>query len=320
MSPHPVRRVVLRALVGAGTLAGIGACGGEPTTPATTPPPAPATSSGSPTRTPGTPTVPEGLDASQRSAYPYGEHPRQVSDLWLPGEGTERRPGVVVVVHGGGWGPVADRSETDALVADLVGRGHAVLNVDYRGVGDGGGWTGTFTDVAAAVDVLAGAAAEHGLDAARSVIVGHSAGGHLAVWAAARHRLPAGAPGASPAVRPIAAASLAGVLHPSLLADPQTGDPNVTKFFGGTTAEVPDRYAAGDPTNLLPLGIPLLAVHGTDDDVVPPAQADSFTEAARAAGDDVRQEEVPGEGHGTPLFPSSRMWELTRAWLQERLG
>ena len=319
------RRTLLRALVGAGGLAVLAACGGEdggtpaPSAPAPSGSSSSGSSSGGLTRTPGTPTVPEGLQESQRTAHRYGQHPRQVSDMWLPVDGPTRA-GVVVLVHGGAWRAEADRSETDRLVADLVQRGHAVLNVDYRGVGDGGGWAATLADVASAVDVLRIVGPGQGVDADRAVLVGHSAGGHLAMWAAGRSRLPAGAPGASPALQPIGAAAMSGVVHPTALGEREGGDPNVVAFFGGTPGEVPDRYAAGDPLRLLPFGIPLLVAHGTADDVVPPEQSRSFAEAARAAGDDVRLELTDGEGHGTPLYPSSQAWQRTRAFVEDLLA
>lgn len=312
-----------RSLVlGAALLGGLGASGCSeqtPAPPAPTPSPDPSTTpSATPTRVPGSPTLPRGLAESQRTAYSYGDDPHQVSDLWLPADG--HRDALVVLVHGGGWFKDADRSDFDADIADLVGDGWPVLNVDYRGVGGGGGWTGTFTDVATAVDQAVRAAAEHGLPLERSVIVGHSAGGQLATWAAARRRLPAGAPGAGPLFTPAGAASMSGVVHPTALGYPDTGDPAVTALFGGTPGEVDDRYAIGDPARLVPLGMPLFVVHGSADDTVPPWQSQQFADAARAAGDTVQLEIVDGAGHGEPLDPSSRMWQLTRTWIGGLLG
>ena len=323
-----------RLLLGAALTAAVAGCSdgspdaGSPTT--TSSPADPATSpTGNPATSPATSAspaggqeldasyVPQGLTASQRSEYRYGDHPRQVSDLWLPT--AEHRDAVVVLVHGGAWGADTDRRDVNALVADLVGDGWPVLNVDYRGVGDGGGWDTTFTDVAAAVDAAADAAAEHGLPTDRVAIAGHSAGGHLAVWAAARHTLAAGDPGADPRIVPAFAASMSGVLHPTSLGG-EGGDSNVTAVFGGTPEEVDERYAVGDPARRVPLGTPLLVAHGTADETVPAAQAREFAGAARAAGDAVDLRLVEGADHGDPLDPAGRVWPLVKQFVETSLG
>ncbi|MGI4896427.1 MAG: alpha/beta hydrolase family protein [Janthinobacterium lividum] len=259
--------------------------------------------------------MPADLSTSQRSEYRYGEHPRQVSDLWLPRG--ERREAIVVFVHGGGYDAGTDRRDVIVNVADLVADGWPVLNVDYRGNGDGGGWDATFTDVATAVDQAAEAAERWGLAADRVAIVGHSAGGHLALWAAARHTLAAGDPGAGPRVVPAVAASMAGVLHPTALA---FTDDNVRTVFGGTPAEVDDRYAIGDPARRVPLGMQLLVVHGTGDDTVPFSQAQEFTDAARAAGDSVDLQLLDGVSHVDPLDPDGQSWPLVKRFLENSLG
>ncbi|NAZ87762.1 alpha/beta hydrolase family protein, partial [Kineococcus indalonis] len=261
--------------------------------------------------------APEGLGEDRRSEMRYGAHRRQVADLWLPAG--DRRDALVVLVHGGGWGPDVDRRDVNALVADLVGDGWPVLNADYRGVGDGGGWTSTFTDVASAVDLAARAADEHGLPADRVALAGHSAGGHLAVWAAARHRLPAGAPGADPLVVPAVVASMAGVLNPTALGG-DGGDPNVTALFGGPPGQVDERYALGDPTRLVPLGVPSLVLHGSADETVPPWQSQAFADAAGGAGDEVVAELLEGLGHADALDPSGETWAWVRGWLGDVLG
>ena len=322
MTPGAARRTVLRGslLTGAALLAS--ACGSEedaaPAPPASTTTGTPTGPSPTPTateRVDGTPTLPEGLQESQRTPYRYGDHPRQVSDLWLPAG--ERRPGLVALVHGGAWRAGTDRSDVDRILADLVTHGWAVLNCDYRGVDGGGGWDATFTDVATALDQAAGAATAQGVDASRTLVLGHSAGGHLAVWAAARHRLPAGAPGSAPRVVPVFAASMSGVLHPTTLA---ATDPNVVNVFGGTPAEVDDRYAVGDPSRLAPLGMPIFVLHGTADETVPYAQAQEFSDLAVAAGDRVDLQLFEGGRHGDPLEPDGPMWGLARAWIESSLG
>ncbi|WP_328294618.1 alpha/beta hydrolase [Kineococcus sp. NBC_00420] len=317
----PLRR---RAVIGLALSGGaLGACSDDsPTTPASATTATP-TETATPTDT-GTPDaetdagfVPPGLDVSQRSEYRYGDHPRQVSDLWLPPG--EHRDAIVVVVHGGGWDATTDRRDLNDLVADLVGGGWPVLNTDYRGNGDGGGWTGTFSDVATAVDMAAEAAAQHSLPTGRVCFVGHSAGGHLAMWAAARAGLPADAPGASPRVVPAFAASMSGVLHPTALGG-DGGDVNVRTLFGGTPDEVDDRYAIGDPTRRVPFGFPLFVAHGTGDQTVPYSQAQEFDAAASAAGDAVELHLLDGVSHTDPQDPDGQVFPLFRTWLEARLG
>ena len=172
------------------------------------------------------------------------------------------------------------------LAHDLARRGYAVWNIEYRRVGqEGGGWPGTLEDAAAAIDHLV----EVGCRRHRAglITVGHSAGGHLAVWLAARHRLPAGAVGSGPRVRPCAAVSQAGVLDLVRGAADGLGSGACAGLLGGEPDAVPDRYEIASPLALLPLGVPVLLVHGERDDIVPPSQSDAYAAAARAAGDEI---------------------------------
>lgn len=248
---------------------------------------------------------------ARRQRYRYGDARAQVCDLWLPPRSTDGTvpDRTAVLVHGGYWRAGYDRSLQDAVAADLVGAGWAVWNTDYRAVGNGGGWPATLDDASAAVQLLARAAAEHGLDLGRTALVGHSAGGQLALLAAAR----AGREGA--AVRPV------GVVAQAAVADLVAGDAEglgggaVADLLGGGAAQVPERYAAADPVQLLPLGVPVLAVTGAEDSTVPVAQSQRYADAARAAGDDVELVVVPGEGHLAHLDPRSDCWAEARRWL-----
>ncbi|WP_432510271.1 alpha/beta hydrolase family protein [Kineococcus sp. SYSU DK001] len=317
------RRALLGLALSGGVLAG---CSGtdDPEPAATTATPTPtatstatatATATGAPDAETDPTFVPTGLSAAQRTVYRYGDHYRQVSDLWLPTVG--RRDAFVVVVHGGGWEPGYDRRDINDLVGDLVARGYPVLNVDYRGYGDGGGWPTTFTDTATAVDLAADAAAQHSLPLDRVCIAGHSAGGHLAMWAASRRTLPAGAPGADPEVTPALAASLSGVLHPSVA---YGEDANVVGLFGGSPAEVDDRFALGDPSRRAPYGIPLWAGAGTADEVVPYSQTEFFVDTVTAAGDTVEEQLVDGADHVAGKEPDGPIVPLFRVWLEGRLA
>lgn len=249
-------------------------------------------------------------DGSTR--YRYGPATAQVADLLVPA-GTAT--GVVTLVHGGYWQAGYDRHLQDAVAADLVAAGWAVWNLDYRAVGDGGGWPTTFEDVAAGADHLAVAARERGLALARVVVVGHSAGGALALWLAARAQRPVGAPGGAPVVRIAAVATQAGVNDLATGSGDGLGGGAVDSVVGGPPSELPERYAVVDPSALLPLGVPVLVVTGADDPTVPPSQSLDFAAAATRAGDDVRLEVVAGEGHFEHLDPASGVWKVLRDWL-----
>jgi acetyl esterase/lipase len=251
-----------------------------------------------------------------RQTYRYGPAKAQVAELRLPVRAAGApSPRVAVLVHGGYWQAGYDRSLEDAVAADLVAHGVAVWNVDYRAVGSGGGWPSTFADAAEATDLLASAAAEHDLDLADVVAVGHSAGGQLALWLAARAHLPSSAVGASPKVRPRAVVSQSGVDDLSSGSRQGLGGGAVDALLGGSPAQVPERYAVADPSLLLPLGVPLLVVTGSADELVPPSQSQDFAAAARSAGDTVTLDVVPGEGHFDHLDPRSGVWSAALTWL-----
>ena len=240
----------------------------------------------------------------------YGEDHEQHALLIRPAH-ADPTP-VAVVLHGGFWREPWDRSLVDGLCEDLARAGWAAWNVEYRRL-PRGGWPGTFEDVAAAVDALAGAAAPHALDLRHVVSIGHSAGGHLALWAAARPRLPAGTPGAAPSVLVTHAVSQAGVADLWEAERLGLGRSAVRELLGASWRE---RLPVASPAELLPLGVPQLLVHGTDDPDVPLSLAERYANAARAAGDDVRLVVEPG-GHFEHLVPGSTAWARVRTWLEE---
>lgn len=257
----------------------------------------------------------------QVAEHRYGDHPSQVCELHLPPSPGSGR--TAVLVHGGFWRAGYDLSLERAVAADLVGRGWAVWNVDYRGTGDGGGWRTTLQDLADAVDALAGPAAEHGLDLSRTAFVGHSAGGHLVTWAATRGSLPGGAPGAvaagRSAVLPAAVVAQAGVVDLTQAEQQRLGDGAALALLGAPSSAEPEPWALADPVRRVPLGVPLLAVTGAEDDVVPPSLSQALVAAALAAGDDAELVVVPGEGHGEHLEPASGVWREALAWLDRKL-
>jgi acetyl esterase/lipase len=242
-------------------------------------------------------------------SHRYGPHASQRGDLYVP-----RGPGphpVIILIHGGSWQRRYGKVFMRWIAGDLLRRGYAVWNIEYRRVGAGGGWPETFADVAAAIDHLTELDGAR-LDLARVTLIGHSAGGHLALWAAGRPNLPAGAPGALDGPPPVHArrvVSLAGVAD---LADAyrRWHGGIVDELMGGSPAAVPERYAAGDPMRLLPLQVPVLIVHGVDDQTVSVELSRSYAEAARAAGGEVELVEIegPAGSHRAQLDPRGAAW------------
>ena len=157
-----------------------------------------------------------------------------------------------------------------------------------------------------------------GVDSTRVVTVGHSAGGHLALWLAARHRLPEGAPGAGPRLRPSGAVSQAGVSDLVAGAEAGLGGGACQALLGGEPGEVPERYAVASPAALLPLGVPQLLVHGARDDLVPPGQSRDYAAAARASGDAVDLVELGDADHFDVIETSDPAWAAVIDWLRER--
>ncbi len=251
----------------------------------------------------------------RRSARParsaterYGPGDRQAGRWTFPAGEAAKAP-VVLLLHGGFWAPGFGPDLEDDVATAAAGRGHAVWNLDYRAADVD--YPATFLDAAAALDHLPASRHAGRLDLDRVAVVGHSAGGHLALWLASRAALPPGAPGApGPRAVPVRLA-----VGQAPVADLVAGDEDglgggaVRALLDASAAEEPGRYALSSPQQLLPLpaaGRPrLVLVHGTDDRVVPPGQSRGYVAAARAAGTPATLHEVPGAGHVEHLDPSS---------------
>jgi len=254
-----------------------------------------------------------------RRSYAYGrEHNCQRAELWLPG-GDGPHP-VVVTIHGGSWRAGYTKFVMRGLAGDLVRRGFAVWNIEYRcvGRGQGGGWPATFVDVANAIDALTGLRAP--VDISAVTVLGHSAGAALALWAGSRAGLPAEAPGANPLVSPIAIvaqaapADLAGIYR-------ATNGGAVASLMGGSPDRLADRYALADPLARVPVPMPALLVHGTDDRVVSVLHSRNYTRAARAAGGTVELVELDRYAcrhHRSHLDPAGPAWAAVVRWLALR--
>ncbi len=255
----------------------------------------------------------------------YGSDPLQHVDLWLPRTATRPWP-TVLMIHGGCWQTdVAQARLMNYIAADLRGRGIAVWNIEYRGVDrPGGGYPGTFRDVAAAADLLARDGPGLGFDPRHVVAVGHSAGGHLALWLAARAKLPAAS-----VLRTAHPLRIAGVLSQGGLPDlalaksdaaEACGADTVDRLVGPATAAHRDPYADTSPDRMLPLGVPQVLVNGGADRIAPPRFAAAWVAKARAAGDPVRSVVVPDQGHVELIAPGTPAWTAEVAAIVALLG
>ena len=258
-------------------------------------------------------------EADRRIAY--GPDPLQHVDLWLP-KGDAPHP-VVLMVHGGCWQTsVADARIMNYIAEALRTRGIAVWNIEYRGVDRaGGGYPGTFLDVAAAADALRAEGPALRLKLDRVVALGHSAGGHLALWLAARPKIAATSP--LHAAHPIAistAISIGGLPDLEAATVPPGDTCGADAVHRLTGAGRVDAYADTSPAALLPFATPQLLVDATRDRIAPPAVADAYAARARAAGVTVRRVTVPDEGHVELIAPGSAAWAAELTEIERALG
>jgi acetyl esterase/lipase len=248
--------------------------------------------------------------ADERIAY--GAGPLQYADLRLP-VGRGPHP-VVVVVHGGRWKAEYDLQHTSLACTALTKRGVATWNLEYRRLGHAdGGYPATLLDVGEATDVLRQVAPAHNLDLRRVVVAGHSSGGHLALWLAARHRIPPGdALHARDPLRPRAAVALAGIPDLIALWEGERRE-HTERFLGGPPQRYPERYHGASPTALLPFGVPQVLMHGDLDEQVPLSYSTRYAQRASALGDDARAVPLHGAGHFWLIDPRSPAWPAVEA-------
>ncbi len=223
----------------------------------------------------------------------YGSDPLQFGDLRVP-TGNGPHP-VVIFIHGGFWKAAYNLEHAGHLCAALTKASAATWSLEYRRIGNpGGGWPGTFEDVKMGAAHIGALASQYKLDLARVVVAGHSAGGHLALWLGAQK---------TSELRGIV--SLAGVSDLKRAWELRLSDGIVGKLLGGSPQDVPDRYAAADPMELLPIPVKQRLVHGTGDDVVPFELSERFAKASHNA----QLIPLEGAGHFELIDPRAAEWK-----------
>ncbi|MDO9453258.1 MAG: alpha/beta hydrolase [Stagnimonas sp.] len=252
----------------------------------------------------------------------YGEAPQQFGELRVP-KGKGPFP-VVVLIHGGCWLAAYDYQYINPLAAALTAQGMATWTIEYRRLGDeDGGWPNTLLDVAKATDHLRVIAETHPVDTARVISMGHSAGGHLALWLGARHKLAKTSELYLPT--PLALKGVVGLAAITDLNTYRVGpvdscNASVDQLMGGTPTRHPLRYAEASPRLLLPLGVPQWLVQGGKDPIVPMESVQAYATAARQAGDDGTVSVDPDLGHFDPAVPQTALGAVAVAAALNLLG
>lgn len=237
----------------------------------------------------------------------YGRAPAQFGELRLPaGPGPHR---CIIAIHGGFWRAKYDLVHLGHLCHALTAAGWATWSIEYRRVGElGGGWPGTFRDVAAGAAYVFDNAKRFDINPAAVFSLGHSAGGHLACWVAALHKIPSSSEISAPLLPFAGAVSLAGVLDLHLAWELGLSDFAVADLLDGSPSERPERYRAADPSRLLPVGRRQLLVHGGADELVPFAISEAYDQRAQAMGEEIMLLRLPEAEHFALIDPDSAAW------------
>lgn len=237
----------------------------------------------------------------------YGDDPFQFGYLRLPK--SEGPHPVAIVIHGGFWRAAFDLEHSGHMCAALTRAGIATWSLEYRRIGNpGGGWPGTCEDVLRGAAHLRSIATQYPLNAARVMAIGHSAGGHLALWLAAQKK---------PRLR--GAVSLAGVVDLRRAHELKLSNTVVDDFVGGPPGPPGPSYRLASPIECVPLGTPTRLIHGDHDDVVPIEISRRFVEAAVKAGDDSKLVTLPGADHFAVIDPRAPEWAIVEKTVLELL-
>lgn len=240
----------------------------------------------------------------------YGEAPQQFAELRFP-EGDGPDP-LLFVIHGGFWRNLYDLSHVSHLCAALTRKGIVTCNLEYRRVGDPqGGWPGTFQDIVDGTDrIIEELRSEKHVDVSQKAVLGHSAGGHLALWLTSVQSVPEESElFCHPTHRIPQSISLAGICDLRQAWRDNLGNGSVAKLMGGSPDELPKRYRAANPIELLPTGGKQILIHGTEDEIVPISQSETFAQRGKALGADTSLVELKDTGHFELIDPESDGWK-----------
>jgi acetyl esterase/lipase len=233
----------------------------------------------------------------------YGNDPNQFGDLRIPRTPRAKGPHpVAMMIHGGFWRAKYDLLHAGHLCAALTKAGVTTWNLEYRRVGNpGGGWPGTFEDVSSGFAFLRQASKQHNLDENKIMVLGHSAGGELALCLAAHQRSLRGA------------LSLAGVVDLHRAWELHLSNDAVVEFLGGTPEKVPEHYHEASPAEASIAGVPQILIHGAKDDIVPVEMSRSYRALKKKRGEDVQLVEIADAGHFELIDPQSTAWATVQA-------
>jgi acetyl esterase/lipase len=236
----------------------------------------------------------------------YGPDSNQFLDLRLPSPTPKAPSPLVINIHGGYWRAKYNLDHAGHLCAALTATGLATANLEYRRIGnEGGAWPGTFADIRSAYHFLLQNAKAHNVDPQRVVVMGHSAGGQLALCLAAHE----------PAITRVV--SLAGVVDLQRAYQLHLSNDAVVEFLRGKPGEVPDHYREADPRELSIPHARQWLIHGSSDDTVPPDFSRDYVAAKQKRSgkekEDAHLLEIPSAGHFDLIDPSTQAWKQVEA-------
>lgn len=249
----------------------------------------------------------------------YGKHRLQLVDVWKP-EGQEPVP-AILMIHGGCWQTeIAERDIMNWIADDLRRHGVGVWNIEYRGVDEGGGYPNTYLDVAQAADLFRDRAADYGFQTKKMIVIGHSAGGHLALWLANRPKIPASEVirGSTPIHIDVAISQ--GGLPDLQAASGRDGHPCGTDAPFAMMGAERRLTKVTSPPEMLPGDARQILFHNSLDRIAPPKFAQAYIDAVRPNNVDVKLIETPAEGHVELVAPDSKSWVQQRTLILHELG